>query len=89
MKLYNLKTSLKFFFNINDKLYTKYQLICAVNWRKHAKNPETTKKGQREKPKGLREQKFSCLGVYFNRKAVDYQYRENTHKIQGRNMVQK
>lgn len=51
------------------------------------KNPETTKKGLREKTKGIQEQKISFVGVYFNRKAVDYQYRENTHKIQGLNMV--
>ena len=39
------------------------------------------------KENGIKEQKFSFLGVSFSRKAVDQQERENTHNIQGLIMV--
>lgn len=80
--------SLKFFFisMLINYIPSISYLVLLTRGNKQAKTSEITKEGLMEKEKGIKEQKICFLGVYFSRKAVDQQS-ENTHTVQGLNMV--
>ena len=81
--------SLKFFYisMLRNYIPSISYLVLLTRGNRQAKTSKITKEGLMEKENGIKEQKFSFLGVSFSRKAVDQQERENTHNIQGLIMV--